>query len=222
MKRFGLPLALLPLLVLMPIAAHADLAPISSAEFNLPTDAAYSPIYNDFEEIIGYAGTMWTGYYIGTFEGNDSFKYSPKKENPKKPVINVRDLVREFLGGASSLLDFEPGNYEKVDLPALSSGPLTITMTDGKSGTWALTEPAMMDFYTVKGSNAFALYYIPTPTNTGVWSTINLINGGGNPPGISHFSAITRNVSESPIPEPGTLVLMGVGILGLGILGKKK
>lgn len=155
----------------------------------------------------GYASSLWSGYYLGTFAGNNSLDY-------------VQDLAQIYLGDEGFAFDVD----FKIDTPAISDGSLTITWSeDMKSGTWLLSDAYEIGFYVVKAGPNFALYYVDPFQSSGIWSTTNLIVGHGNNPEISHFSAYpTEGFGGGEIPEPSTLLLIGTGILGLGIIGRKK
>ena len=44
----------------------------------------------------------------------------------------------------------------------------------------------------------------------------------GNTPELSHLTGFNPVGTPAPVPEPGTLILMGVGFVGLVGLGRKR
>lgn len=75
-----------------------------------------------------------------------------------------------------------------------------------------------LSFYMVKGGDSFALYEIDPLSSAGTWNIEHLPpNGGGNPPALSHFTGYIG----TPVPEPGTVLLFGIGLLGLLGMGRK-
>ena len=117
-------------------------------------------------------------------------------------------------------MDFNFVKIEDVEaedeIGVSEDGYLRITIDEGQlTGTWTLTG-YNANFYTVKGANGYAIYYVNPDASTGDWTTAHLRNPGGNP-SISHLQ-----VSTTPVPEPGTLLLFGTGLAGLAAVGRRR
>ena len=160
----------------------------------------------------GYTGAYWSGYYIGTIFGNDRDQ-------------KLSDIISYYLGALYPSVD-----TDKVDVPngsaagSLSNGNLTVTWeADRMSGIWSTSGsvPAVYaDFYTVKGSNEFALYYLDSTTQDGIWTTAHLLTNRGNQPALSHFSATYTNAA--PVPEPSIVLLLGTALFVIICFERKK
>jgi len=157
-----------------------------------------------------------SGDLLGIFEGND---------NDLSEVYSNIMASAGYTGFHFDLSDFEL--FAKVDAPfnSTTEGPGTLYITyepDGQSGTWQTymapaTSGALLNFYSVKAANAYALYWEDPASDEGTWSTIDLLNQGYGGAGleISHFSGYT-------VPIPGALYLLGSGLAGLVVIRRRK
>lgn len=138
---------------------------------------------------------------LGVFEGNDSQVGLETLENQ----ITASQAYIDS-GGEEIDLVF----YAKVDAPDEIGNLLTVVYDEGNmTGTWSTEQP--IDFYTVKGGNEYAVWWIQEGADSGIWTTEGLINGGGSRPAISHLSAYNNRPTN--VPEPSILSLLGISLL---------
>ena len=210
MKRIKFFL-LLATLFLFGLAANVNATTFNSLFSEEGTINRDKEDYGTFDpDFYGYYSNDWSGYYLGTFEGNPS-------------ETDLRVLAEFYLGFV-----FEEAKYAKVEEPGTKSGFLTVTYTKFKDDTnepigggWSLDDPYEIGFYSVKGGPEFAFYYVDPFQSSGTWSTTHLLVGNDNNfPAISHLSVLaTEGV---PVPEPGLLLLLGSGLIGLAAYGRRK
>ncbi len=165
-----------------------------------------------------------------TYEGSFAdAAYGPIGGNDTAGAINGLIAGDDF-----ALLD-------KTDAASSEFLGVTFTLTAG-SGLWQLSWattgspglPVSLDFvFVTKAANDWSAYlfsdvdFTSSPTSGDGTYTITWLNNGGNVPALSHASLYARTggtVTEEPfpVPEPGTLVLFGTALLGLGFAKKRK
>ena len=158
----------------------------------------------------------YTGVLVGVY-GDDV----GEAQNDDATV--VLDYVNEWLESQNEPILDKLCLYAKweTDRGGLSegvAGTLTINYDSGDlSGSWiALTE---VEFYVVKGSTQFAIYYVDGGAYEGTWSTEHLENNGGNQPALSHFS-VYKECTPS-VPAPAAIGLLMAGLGGFGAMRRR-
>jgi hypothetical protein len=178
--------------------------------------------------------------------GNLSLSGSPASacfgqvSNPGNDVGSSPNLLN-FLNSSEDKLDFgyvgqwlrageqiQNGNGTASNFSAGTF--ISTAVSDGKSGTWSLglNNSALIQalVISVKGGNGWSAYLFD-PTNlassfSGDWTTLGLLNNGGQQPGISHISAyyVAGQQPAQPIPTPA-LIPGAIGV-SAALLRKKK
>jgi len=166
-------------------------------------------IYGTWNESYqGYSGGEWSGYLVGTFDGNDN---------------GIVSLAEQYLRTSFDSYVLDKVEYEDGFFMPEEGSPGVFSATadeDGLSGTWTCVAPYELGFYSVKAGNSWALYFVDPAQSSGLWSTIHITVGRGNQPEISHLSAVA-STGAPPVPEPATILLFGSGLIGLAGLRKK-
>lgn len=125
------------------------------------------------------------------------------------------ELYKQNVGGAES--GILAGSYETLffDTPTDPSGA-TITYTGGD----ILGD---MKFLLVKDGNQNPAWYLFNLTTLG-WDGVETLELSAFWPAGGAISHVTLYGSSSPpaVPEPGTLLLLGGGLLGLAVYGRRR
>lgn len=155
----------------------------------------------------------YSGEYMFTQNGNDS-------------NYNLTVLASEINHWFSDNKDLDTNytieEYAKVNYSESDSPLMTVTYNDSNLfGTWSTGNQAV-EFYSVKAATNFAFYWLEGGASSGLWSTEHLLNGGGKIPTISHLTTWNSTDSTNPVPEPTTMVLFGIGLLGLAGVSRRK
>jgi len=173
----------------------------------------------------GYLGGdtlgSWSGYYLGTFGDTDRDTFI------KQTVEYYLDTVLDSY--MISKVDYQGLDDENNPILVYTGTPqITIGNFnpdedgDWTSGSWTIEDPFALGFYTVKGATNWALYFVPEPyKSSGFWTTAHLEKGSGDFfPQISHLSALSTKTT--PVPEPGMVILLGIGLIGLAFYSRKR
>jgi hypothetical protein len=182
---------------------------------------------------------LWAGMsmadviHIGTFTGNDN----PEQYDVSSLVIDYNTANSTQLPQPLTLLgkwNVNKNLWEEVDLAFWGEnedpGFEGSFFSGGISGIWSApddwvaTDPL---YYSLKAATQFALYYANGATS-GDWEidwTVGKNPNKPNYPDLSHISFWTAdgsNAPPNPVPEPGTLALVGLGLATLAGYRRKR
>lgn len=110
--------------------------------------------------------------------------------------------------------------WDKVDAPDTNSGNLVVDYDAGNlTGTWTSANGELVEFYTVKAGNQFALWYVEGGTNNAEWSTEGLVVGNGNQPAISNLAILDSGTQTAPFN--GSVFSLGLVGVALSLYRRK-
>lgn len=124
------------------------------------------------------------------------------------PIIDVADLALYTRVNRPEGSSIEPGN----ELVSITTG-------NNRTGTWN-TGAVNIALVVVKAGNQFQAQYFGIPgTFSGSWTTEALGNGRHE---VSHMSFYALPQNDATVPEPGTMFLLGGGMISCGLLGRRR
>ena len=163
--------------------------------------------------------------FIQTIDGNDcagvfgqGFENCAVPADAANGIPNTTPIVVKFDFSTDGQVSATTFNSM---FPTIDGSEFSFSFTGQGTGTWTYTpgagDPALLAFV-AKGGNAFNLFSTLGDYTDVEFYTPN--NASGGPAGLSHLSFY--DTGDMQLPEPGTLVLLGLGLLALGIAVRRR
>ena len=145
-------------------------------------------------------------------------------------ITTVISDLDTYLGVSSvcfvGRLDSSSTDLSNATCSGLSTTPVSGTGLTTTSGTWTF-DPGSTSYKIVgleiNGGSNGDLYAVTPPALSGSWNTFDLLAGNSNNhPSLSHLDFYAEIFTSRPVPEPTTLALMGIGLVGFGLVRRRR
>jgi hypothetical protein len=128
-------------------------------------------------------------------------------------------------GGSPTIYKKESGGGQDFGSFASITGSEFVVSINASTNvlTWTYTPGAgdpEIHYFDIKQADGFALFYdLTAPITT---FTVDLDTYFPNNPGFSHVTWFDTGSTTTPVPEPASLALLGVGLIALGVARRRR
>lgn len=137
-------------------------------------------------------------------------------------LADVEAAIAAATGVSAASLNLSLFGKSDVNPDKFSFSP-NLDPKNGQTTDWTVLDGTLIKYVTVKGANNFKLYELPGlgSASGADFSTLGILNGGGQQPAISHLSFWTTPGGAVPEPATWAMMLLGFGLVG-GVMRRRQ